>query len=131
MSEVCRALLIHDQDQPLDQLTEILENLQFEVVRTRSCGEAVLALSEEGVPTVVFTDVTLPDGTWKDVLHAVRSSNSPVHVILVSRVVDDPLYITALESGAADFVVPPFREVDVAHIVGSSLKNRKPRKPVV
>lgn len=61
-----RALLIHDQEEPLGELTHILENLKFEVVRTRSCSEALQALKEEEAPSLVFTDVNLPDGTWKE-----------------------------------------------------------------
>jgi DNA-binding response OmpR family regulator len=130
MSKVARALLIHDQEEPLGELTRILEHLHFEVVRTRSCSDALEALNQESPPSLVFTDVTLPDGTWKDVLRALESSPSVADVILVSRVVDDPLYITALESGAADFVVPPFKESDVAWVVGNAVRNNPRRKPV-
>lgn len=130
MSRVGRALLIHDQEEPLGELARILEHLQFEVVRTRSCGEAFAALKREGQPDLVFTDVTLPDGNWKDVLRALESSPSVTDLILVSRVIDDPLYITALESGAIDFVVPPFRESDVAWVVGNAVRNNPRRQQV-
>lgn len=59
-----------------------------------------------------------------------EASPSPAEVILVSRVIDDHLYITALESGAVDFVVPPFRESDVAHIVTNAAQRGGRRKPV-
>jgi len=130
MARVSRALLVHDQEEPLGQLTRILENLHFEVVHTRSCSEAIQALKGERAPSVVFTDVTLPDGTWKDVVGALKESPSAADVILVSRVVDDRLYITALESGAADFVVPPFRESDVAYIIGNTVTDSARRKAV-
>ena len=125
-----RALLVHDQEEPLGGLTHILENLHFEIVRTRSCSEALHALKEECAPSLVFTDVTLPDGTWEDVVHGLEASPGAGDVILVSRVIDDHLYITALESGASDFVVPPFRESDVAYIVGNAAKHSARRKPV-
>lgn len=130
MARVRRALLVHDQEEPLGELTRILENLHFEVVHTRSCSEAIQALKGESAPSVVFTDVTLPDGTWKDVVGALKELPSAADVILVSRVVDDRLYITALESGAADFVVPPFRESDVAYIIGNTVTDSARRKAV-
>lgn len=123
MSQTARALLISGEEEPLGQLGRILQNLHFEVVRTRSCSEALQAFKEESPPGLVFTDVTLPDGTWQDVLRALKPTHVGVDVILVSRIADDRLYITALESGAADFVVPPFNQSDVAYVVANAVRN--------
>jgi FixJ family two-component response regulator len=46
-------------------------------------------------------------------------SNSPV--VVVSRLVDLDLYLDVLESGASDFIVPPFQASDVAYVVSGAL----------
>jgi DNA-binding NtrC family response regulator len=125
---VNRALVVHDQDQPFGELERVLQNLHIEVVRARTCSEAFTALHQDSPPNLVFTDVTLPDGTWKDMLRGVAGTPVPADVILVSRIVDDGLYISALESGALDFVVPPFGPSDVAHVIGHALRDIVARK---
>jgi DNA-binding response OmpR family regulator len=57
------------------------------------------------------------------VLRGAARLPAPADVILVSRLVDDGLYISALESGALDFVVPPFNPSDVAYVIGNALRD--------
>src|ERR1700730_1882132 len=128
MCRVNRALVVHDQDEPLGELKRVLQNLDIEVVRARTCNEAFTALHQDSPPRLVFTDVTLPDGSWKDLLRGVAGTPAPADVILVSRLVDVGLYISALESGALDFVVPPFDPSDVAHVIGNAVRDIVSRK---
>ena len=122
MHGVKSALVVYSQDEPLGDLERLLQNLDIEVVRARTCSEAFIALHQDSPPRLVFTDVTLPDGTWKDLLRGVAGTPAPADVILVSRLVDDGLYISALELGALDFVVPPFNPSEVTHVIGNAVK---------
>ena len=117
MNEKILALLLHDQDEPLSSLKSALTNLSVETTRARTCAEAFNELQRRVKPHLVFTDVTLPDGTWADVLRLPRKAFALVDVIVVARVVDMRLYIAALEGGASDFLVPPFIECDLAYVV--------------
>jgi len=117
MNEKILALLLHDQDEPLSSLKSALANLSVETTRARTCAEAFNELQRRVTPHLVFTDVTLPDGTWADVLRLPRKACALVDVIVVARVVDIGLYIAALEGGASDFLVPPFIECDLAYVV--------------
>ena len=117
MNEKILALLLHDQDEPLSSLKSALANLSVETTRARTCAEAFNELQRRVKPHLVFTDVTLPDGTWADVLRLPRKAFALVDVIVVARVVDIGLYIAVLEGGASDFLVPPFIECDLAYVV--------------
>jgi len=117
MNEKLLALLLHDQDEPLSSLKSALANLSVETTRARTCAEALDELQRPAAPHLVFTDLTLPDGTWADVLRLPRKAFAPVDVIVVSRVVNMRLYIAALEGGASDFLVPPFTKCDLAYVV--------------
>ena len=112
-----RALLVQADDDSFGELKSALENQGVETYRARSCVEAGRILAKTNVPQVVFTDANLPDGTWAEVVAAAGKSQSPLNVILVSRVLDVSLYIRALEGGAFDFIVPPFLGSDLTHIV--------------
>jgi DNA-binding NtrC family response regulator len=79
------------------------------------------ALGQPNSPQLVFTGVTLPDGSWREVLVLAGQTGEPTPVIVVSRLVDLRLYINALEGGVSDFIVPPFRPPDVAWIIDHAL----------
>lgn len=115
------ALLVCDLDETV-QLTEAMllaEGIKTRLVRKSADVRAVLR--EPALPALVFTGVSLADGTWADVLNAVKATPRPVPVIVVSRDVDIKLYLDALESGAHDFVVPPCSSSDLAHIIRGAI----------
>ncbi len=124
-----RALLVHDEERPVAELKPLLELQGIETTQARSCAEAESALACVEPPALIFTDTVLCDGTWTDVQSLVEHMEVPV--IVVSRFVDLPVYLDVLESGAADFIVPPFRETDVAWVVESALLRDTVRAPSV
>lgn len=117
MSEKISALLVHNPGSSLGGLETALENQQIQTFRACSCGDVLRLLKKPDAPQLIFTDINLPDGTWADVLGLAEKARNPTCVIVVSPHVDIKLYITALERGAFDFIVPPFLASDLAHIV--------------
>ncbi len=116
-------LLVHDQGEPLDGLKLALESQSFKTCRVWSCQGASQELRRSDPPQLVFTDTTLPDGTWRDVVALAAKAAAPVNVIVVARLVDVPLYIEVIESGAFDFVAPPFVPLDLAHVIRCAVQN--------
>lgn len=98
-------------------LRKVLNDAGVPVRFAGSCAEAQKLLRDLKIPAVLFSDTDLPDGTWMDVLTLASKSQRRLPVIVVSRVVDINLYITALESGASDFIVPPFYCQDISHVL--------------
>ncbi len=117
-----RALLVHQEEGPLTELKFVLEGQGIETSRVRTCAEAEAALTRPEPPLLIFTDAVLADGTWADVLKLAEKEPLAQSVIVVSRHVDIPLYLDALESGASDFIVPPFRVAEVAYVVEGALR---------
>jgi len=115
MLEIITALLVSDAGEPFEKLEMVLERQGIRTYWARDSAEALLLLERPNPPQMVFTDTTLPDGTWADVVSL--AARHLVPVILVSRLMDRALYVHSLERGAFDFIVPPFVSSDVAHIV--------------
>lgn len=116
-----RALLVYGQERPVAELTSFLRTEGIEISRARSCSEAERALRSLKPIDLIFTDTVLADCTWAEVETLAERVRPLVPVIVVSRLVDIPLYLDVLESGAADFIVPPFREADLAYVVEGAL----------
>ena len=117
MDEGLRALLVYDRDHPLEALRQVLGGLGIRTVRARSCDQSKNWLEHDAPPHLVFTDTVLPDGSWAEVVRLARQCAVGTQVIVVSRVVDVDLYIRVLEGHAFDFIVPPFTDSDLAHVV--------------
>ncbi|HEV2383309.1 MAG TPA: response regulator [Terriglobia bacterium] len=127
MKDKASALLVHDYEYPLRDLRPLLDRLGFDTRRARSCAEANFALAWPEPPTVVFTDTDLPDGSWTEIVALASQARSPVPVIVVSNAVDLSLYLDALEGGATEFIVPPFRDADINYVLqGAMMSGSRP-----
>jgi len=115
------ALLVYDQEYPLRDLRMLLDRLGIESLRARNCAEARLVLASPTPPRLAFTDTDLPDGTWAETVNFAARIRRPVPVVVVSRALDRSLCLDSLETGAAEFIVPPFRDADVAYVVEGAL----------
>lgn len=123
MRERVSALLVHQQTEPLRSLRLALERQAVETARAQNCQEAWRILSGANPPHLVFTDTALPDGHWRDVVALAAQAPQPVNVIVVARLVDTRLYIETIETGAFDFLAPPFTPADLAHVVRCAADN--------
>jgi DNA-binding response OmpR family regulator len=112
-----QALLVYGRETPLGDLKPILERQGVQTSRARSLAAAKCALGCDQRPSLVFTDTVLPDGTWAEIVSLAGRACPHVPVIVVSRLVCMSLYLKVLESGASDYIVPPFRDADLAHAV--------------
>jgi DNA-binding NtrC family response regulator len=117
------ALLVHQQAEPLRALDQALTSQSIQTTRARSCREAGLFLNGANPPHLVFTDTTLPDGSWAEVIALAAKATIPVNVIVVGRGVDTRFYVEAIEAGAYDFVVPPFAAPELAYVVQCAADN--------
>jgi DNA-binding response OmpR family regulator len=77
-------------------------------VQTAASGIAGLEAVLGDRPDLVLLDLGLPDVDGLTVIGMIRAA-SAVPVIVITAVDDDPTMVRALDSGADDYVVKPFR----------------------
>jgi len=77
-------------------------------VQTASTGIAGLEAVLGDHPDMVLLDLGLPDVDGITVIGMIRAA-SAVPIIVITAVDDDPTMVRALDSGADDYVVKPFR----------------------
>lgn len=83
---------------------------------------AIQFLEKNLVPVIVCCK-QLPDGTWKDVLAAVRRFPNPPDVLVYTAQPDDRLWMDVLSSGGYDLLQVPFNRDEVLRLI--SLASRK------
>jgi DNA-binding NtrC family response regulator len=128
MTNSIKALLVHHNSETLATLKGALERQGMHIIHAQSRAQARRMLGGLDPVPLVFTDKQLPDGTWADILAVAEKAAQPVNVIVVARVVDTRFYVETIETGAFDFLAPPFNATDLAYVVRSALDNVTARR---
>jgi DNA-binding NtrC family response regulator len=128
MTDRITALLVHQNSETLAILRGALERQGMRILQAESRAAAKRMLSGLNPAPLVFTDTHLPDGTWADILAVAENAKRPVNVIVVARLVDTRFYVEAIETGAFDFIAPPFNATDLAYVVRSAVDNIAARR---
>jgi DNA-binding NarL/FixJ family response regulator len=73
-------------------------------------------------PSVILTEASLPDGTWRDVLDATEHLWPRPLVIITCEKPDQRLWADVLSCGAYDVLAQPFDQFEVAQVINSAAR---------
>lgn len=80
-------------------------------------------------PELIFTATELIDGTWSKNVELAENTPVQTNAIVVGRNIDIGLYLSALNRGAFDFIIPPFEWNTLNHVLrvagGNARRQRK------
>lgn len=116
------AILLYRPGEARGLLKLALEGHLIHVHCVATVQEALPLLRDANPPHLIFTEDTLPDGTWAEVVKRSQMACKPVKVIVVSRVVDVSLYVEAMDGGAFDFIVPPLSAIKLDYVVKRAME---------
>jgi len=91
-------------------LRELVEKAGFRVVGEASNGQEAVDLYENQRPDVVLMDITMPKMDGLAALKRILELDPEANVIMCSALGQQSLIVQALQMGAKDFIVKPFRE---------------------
>ena len=117
-------LIIHPNDESFHWLEEALREQGIQTCHAEGAKQAQAIFDQPDPPQIVFTDTTMADCSWEDIVKLAGEARRPASVIVVSRLLDVGLYIKVLQSGAFDFIVPPISVSDLAYIVHCAIDRR-------
>lgn len=117
------AVVIEDDLDIRNLVSAILEQGGFQVSGVSSGREGVDVVRREH-PAVVTLDIGLPDIDGYEVLRRIRSTTD-CYVIVLSGRTDEMDILTALQAGADDYVLKPFRPREFRARIDAML--RRPR----
>jgi len=64
---------------------------------------------DEVNPDLVILDITMPNMDGLEALKAIRAKNGSANVVMCSAMGQEAMVIDAIQSGAKDFIVKPFK----------------------
>ena len=87
------------------------------VVAEADNGETALERFRETRPDLVTMDIVMPKRSGIEALQDIMTEDPEARVIMVSALGQDSLVLDAVQSGARDFIVKPFKEEKVLEVV--------------
>ncbi len=85
-------------------------------------ADAVQKYDEIG-PDLVILDITMPNMDGLEALKAIRAKNGSANVVMCSAMGQEAMVIDAIQSGAKDFIVKPFKPDRIMKTVTTILGN--------
>ncbi len=108
-------LLIDDAPLILDLLEDILESLEFPILRLEA-GAAVTRVLDQEKVAMVFCDVSLPDINGVNVLRMIKQHTPEIQVVMISGQQDFDVARQVLRERALDYLVKPFTQEEVLKV---------------
>ncbi|MGH8066272.1 MAG: response regulator [Candidatus Entotheonellia bacterium] len=117
-----RVLIVDDEPQIRRFLRTSLSAHGYRVIEA-SCGREAITLTATERPELVLLDLGLADMDGLEVIHRLREW-STVPIIVVSVRGQEAVKITALDSGADDYVTKPFGMGELLARIRAALRHR-------
>ncbi len=114
MSE--RILIVDDAAFMREMLCDLLTEEGYQIAAQAADGDEAVAAYAEHSPDLVMLDIVMPRKSGLEALREIVAHDPEAKVVMCSALGQESLVIEALEAGAKDFVVKPFkpdRAIDV------------------
>ena len=118
-----RVLIVDDAAFMRMMIKNILVKNGYEVVGNAENGTEAVELYEKLKPDIVVMDITMPD---KDGIAAVKeiiALDEEAKIVMCSAMGQQALVIEAIQAGAKDFVVKPFKPERVLEAIAKAMKD--------
>jgi two-component system chemotaxis response regulator CheY len=100
-----------------NMLKDIFTKAGHEVVGEAANGEEAISKYAELKPDLVTMDIVMPVKSGIEALQAIRSTDPDACIVMCSALGQDALVVEAVQAGAKDFIVKPFKEERVLDVV--------------
>ena len=124
MAASARILIVEDKDSLRTMLRHALERQGHEVIEARDQAEAVHLL-QSAQPSLVLSDLRLPEGDGLGVLRASKDIDADIPVIVMTAYGSIEDAVRAMKEGALDFLAKPVDPDHLLLLVHRALEQRR------
>lgn len=112
-----RVMIVDDALFMRNMLKDIFSRAGYDVIAEAENGVEAVELYRELSPDLVTMDIVMPKKSGIDALQDIMAEDPEACIVMVSALGQDSLVLEAVEAGARDFIVKPFKEEKVLEIV--------------
>ncbi len=91
-------------------IKDIIKNIGFEVAGEAENGKECIKKYKDLEPDLVIMDITMPEMDGIEALKEIRKLDNEANIVICSAMGQQKMVIEAIEAGAKDFIVKPFKE---------------------
>ena len=118
-------ILIVDDDRVILELASIILRSDGYGVRTAGDGISALTLLDKEPFELVLLDFMMPGKDGLQVLGEIKDKYPDVAVIIFTGMGSEDIAVRAMKSGAADYIMKPFRNHDLLDRTAQVLRSRR------
>lgn len=118
-----RAMVVDDEQSIRSIVAQVLVEERYRVIEAASAEDALVAFKKEPCP-VVFTDIRMGGMSGLDLLKQIKKLHPQAHVVIMTSHGTMDSAVTALKSGAYDFLNKPFDDLElVANVARRAMQS--------
>jgi two-component system chemotaxis response regulator CheY len=117
-----KVLIADDAAFMREMLRDILAESEFQVVAEASNGDEAVQGFREHAPDLITLDIVMPGKSGLDALREILEQDPGACVVMCSALGQEALVMEALECGAKDFVVKPFKPEQVLSALAKAIQ---------
>jgi len=106
---MARILIADDASFMRQMIREIIEPEGFEIVAEAADGVEAVERYESTRPDIVTMDIVMPKRSGIDAVRKILEVDSAACIVMCSALGQETLVMEALQAGAKDFIVKPFK----------------------
>jgi len=122
-----RILVVDDDPDILELLSDRLRLMRFEVACAKD-GQEALGILRQDAPPLTLLDLQLPRLSGMDVLHAVRREGIETTVIVITALGTPQRAVEAMRAGAYDFIPKPLDPAHLEVVINKALERETLRE---
>jgi len=124
------AILVVDDDEVMRQtLSDVLKKKGY-AISTAETGGQTISFIKEQLFDLILLDIRLPDMDGLDVLKGIKEIESDLMVIVMTAYSDVQTAVTAMKSGAYDYIDKPFELEELKILIKKALETQSLRNEI-
>jgi len=116
-----RVLIVDDAAFMREMLRDILAEAGYEIIAEAVDGDQAVTMFREHSPDRVTLDIVMPRKSGLEALREIRGLDPGACVVMCSALGQEALVMEALEAGARDFIVKPFKPDQALGVIEKAL----------
>ncbi len=112
-----RVLIVDDALFMRTMLRDIFESAGWQIIAEAADGEQAIKEYQTHQPDLVTMDLVMPEMGGIDALKIILRDNPTARIVVCSALGQKNLILDAINAGAKDFIVKPFKSQQVLEVV--------------
>jgi FixJ family two-component response regulator len=125
MTEMINIALVDDDAAVLDSLQLYFARHQVATACFESAEALLAGLDDGALPECIVSDIRMPGMSGLDLMHHLKERHSAAPLILITALADIEMAVSAIKTGAFDFIEKPFDECRLLSSIHSAAALRR------